>query len=71
MEKYNLVGVDGNAYAIMGYVVKSMREQKFTLEEIEEYKKKAMASDYNNLLAVSIDYIEECNNRAEHTNSKQ
>lgn len=27
-EKYTLVGVDGNAFSIMGYVLKCMRKEK-------------------------------------------
>ena len=63
MEEYTLVGVDGNAFAIMGYTKKAMREQKFSKEEIDEMLKKAMSSDYNNLLCVCMDYVGKCNDR--------
>jgi hypothetical protein len=62
-KKYNLVGIDGNAFSVMGYVRSAMREQKFTSEEIKNYTDRAMSSDYNNLLCVSIDMIEQCNKR--------
>jgi len=62
-KKYNLVGIDGNAYSVMGYVTNAMREQGFSKAERDEYLKKAMSSDYNNLLCVSMDYIEMCNER--------
>lgn len=61
MEEYTLVGVNGNAFAIMGYVSNAMRECKFTRQEIDEYRKKAMSGNYDNLLAVSLDYIDRCN----------
>lgn len=61
--KYNLVGVDGNAYAVMGYVRRAMRETGFTKEEIEEYTEDATSDDYNHLLVVSMDMVEECNER--------
>lgn len=33
-KKYTLVGVDGNAYYVMGFVAKCMRQEHRTLEEI-------------------------------------
>lgn len=65
MAKYDLVGVDGNAFAIMGYVVGAMRKEHFTKEEIKDYQKRAMASDYDNLLRVSVEQIDMVNNRGE------
>ena len=60
---YDLVGVDGNAFSVMGYVRKAMKEQKFSPEEIDVYQKDAMSSDYNHLLAVSVEAIDKCNER--------
>jgi hypothetical protein len=65
MEKYCLVGVDGNAYAVMGYVSLAMQETGFTKDEINSYRIEAMRSDYNNLLCVSMKYINKCNERLE------
>ena len=62
-EKYSLIGVDGNAFAIMGYVVKCMRKEGFSKEEIDSYYKDATSSDYDHLLMVSISMIETCNNK--------
>lgn len=59
--KYDLVGIDGNAFSVMGYVRKAMKEQKFTQEQIEAYQKDAMSGDYNHLLCVSMKAIEDCN----------
>lgn len=61
--KYNLVGIDGNAFCVMGYVTQCMKREKFTHDEIKEYTKQAMSSDYNNLLCVSLDYVEKCNEK--------
>ena len=58
---YTLVGVDGNAFAVMGYVVRIMRKEGFTREECDAYTAAAMAGDYSNLLCVSMDYVERCN----------
>lgn len=62
--KYCLVGVDGNAYAVMGYVRNAMKEQGFDEAEIKEYLEKAKSSDYNNLLCVSMEYVDKCNEKA-------
>ncbi len=62
---YTLIGVDGNAYAVMGYVAKAMRREGFTRAEIDAYYKAAMSDDYDNLLCVSVDYVERCNARKE------
>lgn len=65
--KYDLVGVDGNAFAVMGYVLKTMKECKMSKEEQSDYQTKAMSGDYNNLLAVSIEIIDKCNEIAEES----
>lgn len=59
--KYDLVGVDGNAFAVMGYVLNAMRECKMSKEEQSDYQTKVMSSDYNNLLAISVEMIDICN----------
>ena len=63
-QKYNLVGIDGNAYSIMGYVTDAMKEEGFSKPERDEYLRDTTSSDYNHLLCVSIDYVELCNERA-------
>lgn len=60
---YDLVGIDGNAFAIMGYVRNAMKETGFTKQEIESYTKDAMSSDYDHLLCVSVEYVDKCNDR--------
>lgn len=57
-QKYTLVGIDGNAFSVMGYVSKCMRQEGMSREEIENYRKEAMSGDYNNLLVVSQEMIE-------------
>ena len=59
--KYDLVGVDGNAFAVMAYVLKAMKECKMSKEEQSDYQTKAMSGDYNNLLAISVEMIDKCN----------
>ena len=62
-ERYSLIGVDGNAFAIMGYVVGAMRETGFSQDEIKAYREDAESDDYNHLLCVSADMIDKCNER--------
>lgn len=61
MQKFSLIGIDGNAFNIIGYVCDAIRKCKMTNEKKSAYKKDAMSSDYNHLLAVSCDMIDECN----------
>ena len=65
--KYDLVGVDGNAFAVMGYVLRAMKECKMSKGEQLYYQTKAMSSDYNNLLSVSMEMIDKCNEIAEES----
>ena len=63
MKPYDLVGVDGNAFAVMGYVSNAMRRSGFTSKERNEYLADAQSDDYNHLLAVSVDMVEKVNER--------
>ena len=63
MEKFSLVGVDGNAFSIMGYVEQAMKKTGYSKEEREVYRKEAMSGDYNHLVCMSLDQIDECNER--------
>lgn len=61
MAKYDLTTVDSNAYCIMGYIVAAMRKEGYSEAQVKEYQTKAMSSDYNNLIATSLDYLDELN----------
>ena len=63
MARYSLVGVDGNAYCVMGYTARAMLREGFSQKEVDEMYKKAQSSDYNNLLCVCMDYIEKVNKK--------
>lgn len=60
-KNYSLVGIDGNAFSIMAYVVRAMKENKFSKEEIKGYQEEAMSGDYDNLLMVSMNMIDRIN----------
>jgi len=59
--KYNLEGINGNAFVIMGYVTNAMKKEKKSEDEIKAYRERAMSSDYQNLLCESMDIIDELN----------
>jgi len=61
MSNYSLIGIDGNAFSVMGYVTRAMRKEGKSKEEIDEYRAKAMSGDYNNLLLESQEVIDELN----------
>ena len=52
-----LSGEDGNAFAVMGAVKRAL-ERAGHRDLVAPYMKEAMAGDYDNLLRVSMDYVE-------------
>lgn len=59
-KKFTLEGVDGNSFAIINHVSKCMIKACLA-HLVGEYKEKAMEGNYSNLLSVSQDYINKCN----------
>ena len=53
-----LIGQDGNAFAIMGRVRNALKQAGGDHEYIEQYISQAMSGDYNNLLVVSMKYVD-------------
>ena len=53
-----LIGEDGNAFAILGKVQKALRRAGVDAEQIAEYKAEATSGDYDHLLAVTMDWVE-------------
>lgn len=53
-----LVGVDGNAYAIMGVFRRQARREGWSEQEIETVIEEAMSGDYNHLLSTIMTYCE-------------
>ena len=52
-----LVGEDGNAFNIMGQVVKALKKAGATKAYTDMYLDKAMSGDYNHLLGVTMEYV--------------
>jgi hypothetical protein len=56
--KLELVGLDGNAYFLMGAFQRAARQQGWTKEEIKVVLDDCMSGDYNHLLSVLMDNTE-------------
>ncbi len=52
-----LVGENGNAFNIMGITTKALKRAGHG-DLVEEYRKEAMSGDYDNLLRVTMEYVE-------------
>jgi hypothetical protein len=52
-----LVGQDGNAFAIMASVSKAMRRAKVSQAEIDKYLEESTSGDYDNLLATAMRWV--------------
>lgn len=52
-----LIGVDGNAFMVMGKVTKALKRGGHA-DLVDEYVKEATSGDYNHLLKVTMDYVE-------------
>ncbi|HAW81716.1 MAG TPA: hypothetical protein DCX27_19660 [Balneola sp.] len=56
--KLSLVGVDGNAFSVMGEFSRCARLQGWDKEDIDKVLEEAMSGDYNHLLAVIQSHCE-------------
>ena len=56
--KVKLVGEDGNAFAILGRVKAALRKGGVSTEEQAQFLNEAMSGDYNNLLAVCMEWVD-------------
>jgi hypothetical protein len=52
-----LVGMDGNAYAIMGRVQDALRTAGVSEKECKQYFTEATSGDYDNLLRVTMSWV--------------
>ena len=57
----NLIGVNGNAFMIMGVFRKQAKKEGWTPEEIEDVMAEAKSGDYNHLLATIENHCEPLN----------
>lgn len=47
----NLIGVDGNAFAVIGYTTGRLRKGGWPREDVDKVSKIAMSGSYENVLA--------------------
>lgn len=59
--EYSLVGQDGNAFFLLGYVNRCLKREHFTKEDVDNCDKLAMQGDYTHLVGVLDKYIDLCN----------
>lgn len=55
--KVKLVGEDGNAFAIMGRVIRALKSAGVSAEEIAKYQQESMSGDYDNLIATACRWV--------------
>lgn len=61
---YSLIGVDGNAFAIMGYTARALKRTGHR-DLVDKMHEEATAGDYDNLIAVCDRYIAIANGEVE------
>lgn len=62
--KYSLCGVDGNAFAIMGYTSRALKREGLR-GLVDKMRGEATSGDYCNLISVCQRYIDLANEEAE------
>ncbi len=53
-----LVGLDGNAFAILGRAKRVAQRTGWTKEEVDKMLEEAMSGDYDHLLQTMVKYFE-------------
>lgn len=53
-----MIGEDGNAFAIIGRVHRAMKRAGLDRSEIERFDEEAMEGDYDQLLATVMQWVE-------------
>ena len=57
---YSLIGVDGNAFAIMGYTSRALKRTGHS-DLVDKMREEAKSGDYSNLICVCDSYIDIAN----------
>jgi hypothetical protein len=55
--KVKMTGEDGNAFSILGRVIKALRRARVPLEERKKFQAEATATDYNNVLQTVMKWV--------------
>ena len=62
MKAFTLIGVDGNAFAVMGYTARALKRAGL-LTAVDKMYEEAKSGDYNNLITVCDKYIDMANTK--------
>lgn len=57
--KMKLVGLDGNAFSLLGAFAREARRQGWKQSEIDSVRKEATCGDYNHLLRTLMEFTED------------
>ena len=52
-----LIGQDGNAFAILGAVMKALRRGGVPPDEIKKFQEEATSGDYSHLLCTCMEWV--------------
>lgn len=52
-----LTGNDGNAYAIIGTVIRGLKEADVSVEERDAFREEATSGDYDHLLQTAMKWV--------------
>lgn len=61
MKPFSLIGIDGNAFSVMGYTSRAMKKAGYSQDDINNYTKLATSGDYDHLVVLSMEWIDKCN----------
>lgn len=53
-----LVGYDGNAFAIIGKVSRELRRNKVSADEVKAFQNEATSGDYDHLIQTVLSWVE-------------
>lgn len=53
-----LVGNDGNAFAVLGNMMRALRKAGVSEAEVDEFLAEAQSSDYDHLLRTCMEWVE-------------
>lgn len=56
--KVKLVGANGNAFMVVGLVLRALRENKVSDSERKQFQNEAMSGDYDNLIQTCLKWVE-------------
>ncbi|WP_438965102.1 hypothetical protein [Flavobacterium sp.] len=56
--KLDLIGIDGNAHAILGVFRRQALREGWTMDEVEQVLNEAKSSNYDHLLAAILNHCE-------------